>query len=608
MRLNRRHRRERGVGDRRGAGASQRSSVGPSAAAVAGWSRSCGWKAMRGRRRPALQRPARPGHRHRAPGAHRRARAPADDRRRHAPARREQADGAVVLAEAEPAPRRPRGGPRRGRARPAARSRRARGRAPGAARARARSARAPRRSSSVRNSPSRAVRPQARSCRPSLRGKPDLVVAFAVQHDLGAVGRAGAQPGDERRDATRAAIRRASRAPPAAPGARRARRRAPTGASTPSASAGRDVVDRDEQAHPARMSAVDVEDAVEHGVPAVVRLGVAPARARRARRGRRAAGPLAASASAPASPEANVAPAPERPTVSATPPRSARQQRACRWRAPRAPRGRRSRSSTARPPGPPPREGRPAGRGPAGTGARTAARCPARRCSRRRAGPSPTSTSRAPVRRSTSGHAASSRSTSFSRGQAAHVDRQRPLGQAVARGGSPPRSARRRGMEPLEIHAERHAHDPLDPVPLELAGHEVRRRERRPHHPAEPADVAPGELGRRAPHRPGRLGPGRDDAGKVAVVEPDRRHVDAPGGQVHQPGREPGAADLDQVGPLVRHDPAGGPGGEHEAVGLLRGHRRPVQAVAADAARLEDLVARARAPRSPGAARAGAAT
>ncbi len=77
------------------------------------------------------------------------------------------------------------------------------------------------------------------------------------------------------------------------------------------------------------------------------------------------------------------------------------------------------------------------------------------------------------------------------------------------------------------------------------------------------------------------------------MIEPDRRHVDAPRGQMHQPRREPGAADLDQVRPLVRDDPARRPGRQHEPVRLLRGHRRPVQAIAAHAARLEDLVARA---------------
>ena len=94
-------------------------------------------------------------------------------------------------------------------------------------------------------------------------------------------------------------------------------------------------------------------------------------------------------------------------------------------------------------------------------------------------------------------------------------------------------------------------------------------------------------------HPPRPVRPGCDDPGKVAVIEPDDGQVDPPGGEMHQPGREPGAAHLDQVGPLVRHDPAGRSRRQHEAVGLLGRNRRAVQPVTADAARLEDLVPRA---------------
>ena len=176
------------------------------------------------------------------------------------------------------------------------------------------------------------------------------------------------------------------------------------------------------------------------------------------------------------------------------------------------------------------------------------------------------------------------------RGESAHVHGQRSLGQAVP-SADLGRSRPTRGIEAVQIDPESDPHDPLDAGPLELAGDEIRRRQRRPHEPAQPANVAPGELGR-GPPRPARgLGPGRDDARKVAVVEPDRRHVHPLGGQVDQPGREPGTAHLDQVRPLVRDDAAGGSGGEHEAVGLLRGDGGTVKPIAADAARLEDLVA-----------------
>ena len=56
-------------------------------------------------------------------------------------------------------------------------------------------------------------------------------------------------------------------------------------------------------------------------------------------------------------------------------------------------------------------------------------------------------------------------------------------------------------------------------------------------------------------------------------------------------GREPGAADFDQIGPLVRDDTAGRARREHEPVRLLGGNARAVEAIAADPARLEDLVA-----------------
>ena len=91
---------------------------------------------------------------------------------------------------------------------------------------------------------------------------------------------------------------------------------------------------------------------------------------------------------------------------------------------------------------------------------------------------------------------------------------------------------------------------------------------------------------------PADLGPRRDDAGKVAVIEPDRGHVESPGGQANQPRRAPRTAHFDQVGPLVRDDPAGGLGGQHEPVRLLGGNRRTVKPVTADPASLEDLVLR----------------
>src|SRR5204862_5740242 len=54
----------------------------------------------------------------------------------------------------------------------------------------------------------------------------------------------------------------------------------------------------------------------------------------------------------------------------------------------------------------------------------------------------------------------------------------------------------------------------------------------------------------------------------------------------------PGAPDLDQIGPLMRHDAAGRTGRQHEAVRLLGGDHGPVQPEAADAARLENGIAR----------------
>src|SRR5262245_27745793 len=44
------------------------------------------------------------------------------------------------------------------------------------------------------------------------------------------------------------------------------------------------------------------------------------------------------------------------------------------------------------------------------------------------------------------------------------------------------------------------------------------------------------------------------------------------------------------IRPLVGTEPAARPRGQHEAIGLLRGNRRAVQTIAANAARLEDLV------------------
>ena len=172
-------------------------------------------------------------------------------------------------------------------------------------------------------------------------------------------------------------------------------------------------------------------------------------------------------------------------------------------------------------------------------------------------------------------------------------------------GGSAAAAARRRGWKRSRSTPSADAYHPLDTLALELARHELGRRERRLDQPAQPADVVPGELPPCRAHRPGALGPGRDDPGEVAVVEPDRRQVEPPGGEMDQPGREPGAADLDQVGPLVRHDPAGRAGGQHEAVGLLGGNRGTVEPVAADAARSPGSRPAPPGPRSPGAARAG---
>ena len=241
---------------------------------------------------------------------------------------------------------------------------------------------------------------------------------------------------------------------------------------------------------------------VEHGVPSVVRLGVARGRcAPSAARSPRSRADGLASASAPASPEANS----------------------------RAGAGAADRLRHAAPVGR--QHGRAAGEGlergeaegldraratqPESTAARRSAsrsrsrwngsqyiaRFRAGAAAARRAGPSPTSTSRAPVRRSTSGHAVSSRSTSFSPREAADVDRQRPLGEAEPRAAFRPRSARRAGWNRSRSTPSATRTTRSTPDPLELAGHEVRRRQRRPHHPAEPADVAPGELGGRAPQR-----------------------------------------------------------------------------------------------------------
>ena len=146
-------------------------------------------------------------------------------------------------------------------------------------------------------------------------------------------------------------------------------------------------------------------------------------------------------------------------------------------------------------------------------------------------------------------------------------------------------------MEELEIYPERDTHDALHSGPLELPDHEGGRRQRRPNHATEPADVAPGELGRSAPRAAHLLGPRRDHPRKVAVIEPDGRHVELPGGMVHQPRREPGAPDLDQVRPLMRHDAAGRAGRQHEAVGLLGRDGGTVEPEAANSARLENGIA-----------------
>ena len=148
-------------------------------------------------------------------------------------------------------------------------------------------------------------------------------------------------------------------------------------------------------------------------------------------------------------------------------------------------------------------------------------------------------------------------------------------------------------VEPVEIHAERHVDHVLDPGALQLAGHRAAGRDRRLDQAAEPAHVSPGQRAGVEPGPAGGVRPRRDDAGKVAVIEPDRRHIQAAPGQVHQPRRAPRAPHLDQIGPLVRDDAGGGPGGEHEAVGLLGRDRRSMEPVAAHPARLEDLVSRA---------------
>ena len=115
-------------------------------------------------------------------------------------------------------------------------------------------------------------------------------------------------------------------------------------------------------------AAVDVEDAVQHGVPAVVRLGV-PAAGGAERRRSPCSRRTAASARAPASPEAKV-----RAGTGAThglghAAAIGGQQRRPRSRGPRAPRVRTSRWSTGPRPGRPRRAGRPAGRGRAETAA-----------------------------------------------------------------------------------------------------------------------------------------------------------------------------------------------------------------------------------------------
>ena len=234
-----------------------------------------------------------------------RARAPPDHRRRHAPAGRKQPDGAIVLAEAEARARRRRRWP-------SSRASQAGGTKPTGSRPSRRSRVETARDPLARR---RLVEGQELAFASGAPPGPQLVARAPRAVPLRRAARRAARsprlrrrgPAARRRtrDAPPAATRRASRARPAAPGRTPRLAHSSHSRATPSRERRGDVVDRDEHAHVRENSAIDVEDAVEYRVPAVVGLGVAPARRRRALPGRRCSSRTAVSARAPASPEAN---------------------------------------------------------------------------------------------------------------------------------------------------------------------------------------------------------------------------------------------------------------------------------------------------------------
>ena len=416
---------------------------------------------------------------------------------------------------------------------PAERSRPARARPREAGPGRARSARARRPRRRVRNSPSRAVRPQAAelvaepagkptsSCRSpwSTISAPSATRARSQATKLGCAssGHAPCQSGT---------TSSAGRTPRAAQSAHRR--------STPSASAG-------------VTSWIETSRLTIAGCPdRRRRCGRAP----RPSRGppRRSAGPAPPSDAEVAGQQAlgafgegaGVAGGEHRPCARARPrsrPRhlDRRTGAAFRWPGPRARTARTSRSSTAPRRGRPRREDRPAASRSCWNGSQATRSLPGRRCSRRLAGPSPTSTSRAPVRRSTS-RPCREQEVDFLLGrQPADVDGQRPFGQAVAatglrraaRGGA---DGSGRGPRPSDTRTTRSTPARSSSRATKSEGASVARTMRPSRRTYRHASSA---ASRRT--RPARARPGRDHARKVAVVEPRDREIHAPRRQVHQP-------------------------------------------------------------------------
>jgi len=154
---------------------------------------------------------------------------------------------------------------------------------------------------------------------------------------------------------------------------------------------------------------------------------------------------------------------------------------------------------------------------------------------------------------------------------------------------APPRAARR--IVVGQVDAQRDARHPVDPGGAQVVPHEIRTDDRVREMPVQLPRVSPAEIEHRAAKHRVALGKRREDPRKVAVVERHHRRVESASRKPHDPGDEARAPHLDHVGVLVQDDPPVRPGGEHEPVRRLAGHRRPLQPVAPHTVTLGDGIA-----------------